>query len=162
MFIKMLIKLLHLFTLLPTAIARVPMPVPIFDWAPSPASLTLCTQFSSGTFKTKTPSRWDDCAALFSAWQGVNGTFTIYSPDDIFLPILDSQSCTFALKGDGPYEIGDWDVGFLLNVSLTSYSDGSEVAAQGELVCGLNGGLKLLEWQLWDAGINGVGKRWST
>lgn len=157
-----------LVTLLTTAVLATASPALPFIWTPSPSSLQTCTSATFTTLNTLPPASWRDCAALYSSWASINGSFTIYPSSTTnndtsdttnnhdttsFIPILKADACTLAVKpGTVSYFVGDEDVGAILKEVLVGFSSGGLVAAKGGVVCDAVGGEGELEWQLFDSG----------
>ncbi|KAF7549478.1 hypothetical protein G7Z17_g6367 [Cylindrodendrum hubeiense] len=132
-----------------------------------------------------TPADWDACASLYSAWDAYNGTFTIGrknatsgsdsdapSYDDPakraydapstnveYIPILQSDSCTFALKPESLDQLlamGDVDISVILKTALNEHSSGSLLGVRGSVNCAVRGSDKsvkaALGWQLYYPG----------
>jgi hypothetical protein len=128
-----------------------------FTWTPSPSSLQTCSSATFSPLTTLPPASWRDCAALYSSWAGVNGSFTIYPADDNeygnFITILKADACTLAVKpGAAEYFVGDADVDAILKEVLNGFSSGTLVAAKGAVVCDTVRGAGEMEWLLFDSG----------
>ncbi|KAF7555213.1 hypothetical protein G7046_g6612 [Stylonectria norvegica] len=142
-----------------TAIAPDATTLP-FTYNPSVNDTQACDDSTFTTITGVIPADWSDCAALYSAFAANNGTFVVrpFANDAVFVPILKSGTCTLAIKanvtGEGPYTIGDVDVGKILDGALLNFSSGSSIAAQGDVMCPDGDGVKRgLHWQISDCGI---------
>ncbi|KAH6880481.1 hypothetical protein B0T10DRAFT_565704 [Thelonectria olida] len=152
-------------------------------WIPAAHDQKACDEssFAQSTKKDPVPyADWEACAQLYSLWSAYNGTFNIgtnavaYKDDGItydfaeravgqepkvsYTPILQSDSCTFALHSAHPDKVlalGDVDVGDILKTALNEYSSGSLLGVKGSVNCAVRGEKDVkaaLKWQLYYPG----------
>ncbi|KAH7129987.1 hypothetical protein B0J13DRAFT_530058 [Dactylonectria estremocensis] len=152
-------------------------------WTPTAHHQKACDAASFDEASTDNPvnaADWNDCASLYSEWSSYNGTFTTgyrnATKDDNtssydypatkrdipavdYIPVMQSDSCTFALKPDSLDHLlvmGDVDISEILKEALNGYSSGMMLGVRGSTNCAIRGGGQgvkaALEWQLYYPG----------